>query len=956
MGAASIKQSSKVHPTNTQDPVTEQHVQDVNLIWVGALLNNSNEVIMRENLQTVNHYVQLIPDIDAFRAHLPEEKAEKIFVVINGTLAKDFIDKFHDNSLIDSIFIFDNHPTSESQEVYEGLQLSFVKVASFTEFNAMKLHIATSIKELLQQTVAFGMFDDKQKLARDLNRDAASFLWFQMLLDVLKGIPQENKEKRIMLDMCRRIYHDNSKEMKLIREFDKDYKSTTAVWWYTRECFLYRLVNKALRQEDIRFLQVYRFFIVDLCNQLEQEHRKRVENDSDDKDKIIDLYRGQQMTKAEKDKLKSNLNSLISTNGFFSTSQNIETAITFAKRRGTGRSDIVPVVFHIKAKSNLESVIFADIANLGAMPGEAEYLFSIGAVFHIDEIKHDSEERIWRVTMTATDKGAKSRKEYIEKTKLDMEETSEDVLFGRLLIDMSQYEDAESYYQSMLSTISSNHVDHAAIYHNLGRAKGYKGDLNGAQESFLLALRDRQHIDEKHPNVARTLNSIGIIYGEQGKYTKAMNTFKDALEIQELYSSSLNGSNKPQKRSISLNMAITYSNMGWVYYLCGEFEKAKKAHCKALDIRKQYLTDEHPLIADYYSSIGSIEHAQGLYKEALANYTTSLNMRRKTLPQNHPSIANSYQLLGELGHDNGKYDKALAQYKIVEEMRIASFGVDHSSLASIYKSIGSVHLDCGQYQTALDNYNHALSICKKTLSEMHPAFGDCYHMLGMVFERQEKYDMALQSYSKSRDNFSKVLPKNHPMIAKVVSSIGNVQMRQMKYAQAIRMYEDVLKMQEECLSNTQHHPDIVLTLNNFGVVYSMMRDFQQSETYFTKALDICNRCFASDHPTKARIFHNMGDMYKAMSHLEKAHANFIQAFNIRENTLSDDHLSTADTCYKLGWVCSELRDFNDALFYFNKCLGIYQSVGAQRMSVIDDRDVKRVTTSIRLVKRELEIE
>jgi hypothetical protein len=43
-----------------------------------------------------------------------------------------------------------------------------------------------------------------------------------------------------------------------------------ALWWYLRESFLYRLLNKALRTQDIHLLFIFRFFIRDIQQQLKQ--------------------------------------------------------------------------------------------------------------------------------------------------------------------------------------------------------------------------------------------------------------------------------------------------------------------------------------------------------------------------------------------------------------------------------------------------------------------------------------------------------------------------------------------------------------------------------------------------------------------------------------------------------------------------------------------------------------
>jgi hypothetical protein len=50
----------------------------------------------------------------------------------------------------------------------------------------------------------------------------------------------------------------------MIDEFEMDYSSENALWWYSRDSFLYGMLNKALRTQDIDTLFLFRFFIRDI--------------------------------------------------------------------------------------------------------------------------------------------------------------------------------------------------------------------------------------------------------------------------------------------------------------------------------------------------------------------------------------------------------------------------------------------------------------------------------------------------------------------------------------------------------------------------------------------------------------------------------------------------------------------------------------------------------------------
>jgi len=52
--------------------------------------------------------------------------------------------------------------------------------------------------------------------------------------------------------------------MNILKEFENAYDKYSPIWWYTRECFVYKMLNKALRTENIDILIKMDFFIRDL--------------------------------------------------------------------------------------------------------------------------------------------------------------------------------------------------------------------------------------------------------------------------------------------------------------------------------------------------------------------------------------------------------------------------------------------------------------------------------------------------------------------------------------------------------------------------------------------------------------------------------------------------------------------------------------------------------------------
>jgi hypothetical protein len=86
--------------------------------------------------------------------------------------------------------------------------------------------------------------------------------------------PTENIHQDL-LDECRLIYRGNKAQTGFIDEFEEKYEPSKAIWWYTRDTFLYRLINMALRTENMVIIWKFRFIIQDIYQQLKTMHQKQ---------------------------------------------------------------------------------------------------------------------------------------------------------------------------------------------------------------------------------------------------------------------------------------------------------------------------------------------------------------------------------------------------------------------------------------------------------------------------------------------------------------------------------------------------------------------------------------------------------------------------------------------------------------------------------------------------------
>ncbi|CAF1024977.1 unnamed protein product [Rotaria magnacalcarata] len=106
-----------------------------------------------------------------------------------------------------------------------------------------------------------------------INNLNSMFMYCELLKETFLEMNYGEQAKCALIDYCKCEYADNEATLRVIDEFDRDYAKYSPTWWYTRDSFVYRMLNKALRTHDLEVINKFGFFIKDLHHQLKNLHR-----------------------------------------------------------------------------------------------------------------------------------------------------------------------------------------------------------------------------------------------------------------------------------------------------------------------------------------------------------------------------------------------------------------------------------------------------------------------------------------------------------------------------------------------------------------------------------------------------------------------------------------------------------------------------------------------------------
>ena len=93
------------------------------------------------------------------------------------------------------------------------------------------------------------------------------------------------------------------------------------------------------------------------------------------------------------------------------------------------------------------------------------------------------------------------------------------------------------------------------------------------------------------------------------------------------------------------------------------YEEALKCHYEALDMRKKTLPPEHPDIAVSFNNIGLVYYRQEKLDKAIDYFNQTLEIEKKIMKSNNPSLIITLNNIGYVYASLGQYDQAFIHFR-----------------------------------------------------------------------------------------------------------------------------------------------------------------------------------------------------------------------------------------------------------------------------------------------------
>ncbi|CAF0716457.1 unnamed protein product [Adineta steineri] len=637
--------------------VKYNNLETYSILWLDPVVNDAKEYIeAQQRLRTSINYIRTFKTIDNWEQYIqtvPEQ--DRIFLIINNQFGQELIPQIHQYQQIIAIYIYINDDKRNTQWTKEFKKIKSVSTQLDSLVGRIKSDRTRRSQNKIDEPLSINIFDVNVSY-----KSNEQFIRSHLLIDCLLRIKENSTDIENFITLCEEEYKDNKAELDQIHEFQQNYSSNRALRWYTKQIFLFRMLNKALRIQNLDVLFLFRFFIDDIQQQLIKNQYSQQ----------IQLYRVQLISNNELEILKKATGGFIMTNTFLSTTLNREASFEFFNNmESSDEINMHRVLFEIDANPRIDGVKpFANIIWLSHCFGQQEVLLMVGSIFRIINIEHNDNEMctIRLVLSSENDQDLKNSFEHLKKEYNDKE--MDLFSFGHVLYDMGNFDSAKKFYLRFLDNIPPDHQDLANCYNTLGEIAVEKGDCNLSLEWF----------EKLNELLIRTLNP-----------------------------------NDPR-------LADSHTIIGDIYWKKNDLKHALESYNKGLAIYKRACDENHFTIAVTSEKIGAIYEKQKKYFQALNYYEKTLAIRQKTLPSDDLLLGATHSKVANIRLSLCHYYLAIGHYNIALKIKLTTLPPDHLEIASDYRGIGHMYKGTDNINQALIYYGKALEIYRQHLPPNHP--------------------------------------------------------------------------------------------------------------------------------------------------------------------------------------------------------------------------------------------
>lgn len=339
-------------------------------------------------------------------------------------------------------------------------------------------------------------------------------------------------------------------------------------------------------------------------------------------------------------------------------------------------------------------------------------------------------------------------------------------------------------YAKKANTILSDvhkgsHPDVAKSLNSIGWLLRQNAEYEKADSFLTSALTMRKLLyGNNHLDVARSLNDLAVLRQSRGDYASTDTLLKEAIEIRRAISG---------KESEATGVLL--SNYAALKYGLGEFQEAENLMSESLEIMRATVGDSDMQTANVMSNLAAIMMVQQNMDGAIKYYNQALEVRLKILGEGHPDLASSYAHLGNIYRSTEQY--ALAEELLVKayHIRFENLGTKNELTVDSKRLLGLLYDAKGETEKAEQHYLDAIEGYRIFTSTGNAEMAETLQNLGSLYLNTGNPESAETALREAFEMRSKIMGEEHSLTIESMISLGACLFQNGKEEESIELLE-----------------------------------------------------------------------------------------------------------------------------------------------------------------------
>jgi tetratricopeptide (TPR) repeat protein/tRNA A-37 threonylcarbamoyl transferase component Bud32 len=218
-----------------------------------------------------------------------------------------------------------------------------------------------------------------------------------------------------------------------------------------------------------------------------------------------------------------------------------------------------------------------------------------------------------------------------------------------------------------------------------------------AMDVEALAIK-KKHFGELHPDVARCMNNLAMVYLDAGKEAEGEAMLRDTIE---LWNRIMGEDSVPEAQGLN--------NLGLQLWKQGKLEDAEKLVNRALEIRRRVLGEKHDEVAESLNTLAVILQREGKLEEAEKTQLEHLALTKDLHGDKHPSVVMSKNNLAWVLRSKHKLQEAEDLTLEAVTLHLELAGTTNSDMAQMLSNVGTLRADQGKLEEAEKAFKEAVA-------------------------------------------------------------------------------------------------------------------------------------------------------------------------------------------------------------------------------------------------------